>query len=697
MSFRTLAGMALLVCLTLSGTTPANAQALLDPATQPKFVNPLPIAGRIDMQAGGYLEIEARQVQQHLGLYDPLTGSPLMTTLWGYNGTYPGPTIVGRKNVSLDIRWTNGLVDENNVPLPHLLPVDTSIHWAMPENWPACGVPLVPHVHGGHNESASDGLPDAWFTPGFAQTGPGWVKEVLHYDNTQEAGTIWYHDHVLGMTRLNVYAGLAGFFLIRDDNEDELIANNYLPTGPYEIEMAVQDKMFTADGQLYYPAMPEDDDDADDPDPTHLPEMFGNVMLVNSKAWPVLDVEPRQYRFRIVNGCDSRFLQCFVSEQSGGPDRPALWKIGSDGGLLNAPVRVAQWVWGPGERVDMVFDFSDPALWGKTFILRNKGKSPFPNGEPVDPTSSGQIMAFRVVKPLDTGVYPLTSLPVKPETLRPVHGLIAPLVANAPTRKLILFEGEDDYGRINPKLGTFEGGQMSWDEPITENPMLNDTEVWEIYNTTADAHPIHLHLVAFQVVNRQSYRGDVDPLTGVISNLRLGNTKSPLMDERGWKDTVLMYPGEVTRIIAKFDREGLYVWHCHIVSHEDHEMMRPYFVGPINIPWPYPLGGIAVNMPANSAAGAKAALVIESVFPNPFNPSVTIRVGVKAAGNVNATIFDVVGHRVRELASRDFTAGSHELEWSGIDQSGSPVGSGVYFLRLHTNGYSTTKRLVLLR
>jgi spore coat protein A len=664
----------------------------LDPVSQPKFINPLPIAGRIDMTGGGYLEIEARQIQQQLGIYDPVTGVPLMTTVWGYNGSYPGPTLVARRDVPIDVRWTNGLVDAHGTPLPHLLPVDTSIHWAMPENWPACGVPLTTHVHGAHVESESDGLPDSWYTPGFTQTGPGWFKEVLHYDNTQEAATIWYHDHVLGMTRLNVYAGLAGFYLIRDENEDELVAGNFLPTGPYEIEMAFQDKMFTTEGALFYPAEPPD---ADDPAPSHLPEMFGNVMLVNAKAWPVLEVEPRQYRFRIVNGCDSRFLQCFLTDpaNSSGPV-PAIWKIGNDSGLLNLPVSMPRWLQGPGERVDMVFDFSNPAFWGRTFVLRNTAKTPYPSGDPVDPRTTGQIMAFRVVKPLDTSVYPVTALPKKPNNLRPMYGAITMPVANAPARKLILFEGTDEFGRIQPKLGTLDGGAMGWNDPITENPQLNSTEVWEIYNTTMDSHPIHLHLVSFLVLNRQAYRGDVDPATGKITNLRLGNIRSIPSDEKGWKDTVIMNPGEVTRIIATFDREGLYVWHCHIVSHEDNEMMRPYYVGAVLPPWPY--AAMAAVTPASSSR-ASSSLALESVYPNPFNPSVTVRFAVKAAGRVDATIYDVTGRAVRQLAHRAFTAGSHELRWNGETDTSGVASTGVYFLRIQSGGVATTRRLVLLK
>ncbi|HEU4364534.1 MAG TPA: multicopper oxidase, partial [Candidatus Krumholzibacteria bacterium] len=525
------------------------------------------------MTAGGYLQIEARQVQQHLGIYDPVTMDPLMTTVWGYAGSYPGPTLVVRRDVPLDVRWTNELTS-GGINLPHLLPVDQTLHWAEPAGYPESGVPLVTHVHGGHSESASDGLPDAWFTPGFALTGHGFVKETLHYDNDQEAGTIWYHDHALGITRLNVYAGLAGFYLIRDDNEDALVAANSLPTGPYEIEMAIQDRMFTADGQLYYPSEPEEDGQ---PDPSHLPEFFGDVILVNSVAWPILDVEPRQYRFRMLNGSDSRFYDMWLVEKTlgdalpvkGKPGLPTIHQIGSDTALLNAPVPVTSFLMGPGERLDMVFDFSNPALWGKTFLLRNGARSPFPKGDVVNPATNGQIMAFHVSKPLDTSEYPMTTLPAN---LRPLYGNVGMPVANTDPRKLVLFEGTDEYGRLMARLGTVDDGAIAWHDPVTENPMLNDTEVWEVYNETMDAHPIHLHLVSFRILDRQKFKADVDDETGKPSNIRLvGQRKAPGPEEEGWKDTAIMYPGEVTRVVATFDREGLYVWHCHILSHEDHE------------------------------------------------------------------------------------------------------------------------------
>jgi spore coat protein A len=299
-------------------------------------------------------------------------------------------------------------------------------------------------------------------------------------------------------------------------------------------------------------------------------------------VWPVLEVEPRQYRFRILNGSDSRFYDLFFS--SGQP----FHQIGTDTGLLAAPVMTNRVLIAPGERVDTVVDFSDPALAGQTIIMRNNARSPFPKGATVNPRTTGQIMAFRVTRPLDPA-YPRSNVnapAASPTPLRPLLGPIAPLTQTGATRQLLLFEGIDPMGRLIAQLGTATDGAMMWHDAtygITENPMLNDVEVWEIYNSTPDAHPIHLHLVSFQVLGRQKFSATQDPATGALTNIRLQGKqgKPALATEAGWKDTVIMYPGEVTRIIAKFDREGEYVWHCHILSHEDHEMMRPYFVGAI--------------------------------------------------------------------------------------------------------------------
>jgi len=535
----------------------------LNPMTQPRFVNPLPIPGVIDARLGGTFEVSIGQFPQALGLFDPMTGAPMMTPVWGYNGTYPGPTFVAMKDVPINVRWKNELMS-GGMPLPHLLPVDTTVHWADPAGWPASGVPVVTHLHGGHSEAASDGLPDDWFTPGFALTGFGWTKETYTYDNDQRAATLWYHDHALGITRLNVYAGLAGFYLLRDAEELALIDAGHLPTGPYEIGLAIQDRMFLPDGSLFLPANSEVEEG---PEPSVEPEFFGDFILVNGKAWPYLDVEPRQYRFRLLNGSDSRFYNLYLS--SGEP----FFQIGTDQGLLYAPVVVNRLTLGPGERADVVIDFSDPRLAGQTVILKNNARAPFPKGDTADPRTVGQIMAFRVVKPLDPN-YPLTPLPS-----HLLSGPIAPLVQTGPTRQLLLFEGEDEFGRLQPALGTTDDGMLMWDEPITEHVHLNDVEVWEVYNTTEDAHPIHIHLVSFQILSRQKFRATQDLMSGALTNIRvLGQPKPPEPNEVGWKDTAQMFPGEVTRVVARFDRPGKYVWHCHILSHEDHEMMRPYDV-----------------------------------------------------------------------------------------------------------------------
>jgi spore coat protein A len=384
-----------------------KAQSLLDPKTQPQFVNPLPVPSIIDARNGGTFTINISQFNQWLGLIDPISQQRLNTKVWGYNCSYPGPTIVAKKNVPISVFWQNKLVNENNQPLPHLLQIDRSIDWAFKNDpaWQSYGVPIVTHVHGGHTESASDGLPDNWYTPNFARKGPGFIKgdiEPYYYQNDQEAATIWYHDHALGVTRLNVYAGMAGYYLITDNNETDLQTANKIPSAPYDLGLAIQDRIFTTTGQLLYPSANEDEDD--EHAPGILPEVFGDFILVNGMTWPVLQVEPRQYRFRVLNGSDSRFYDLFLSSGQ------QIIQIGSDQGFLYAPFAMNQMLIAPGERKDIVLDFSDPALWGQTIILKNNAKTPYPRGSAPDPQTTGRIMAFRVEMPLNTN-YPLTVLP----------------------------------------------------------------------------------------------------------------------------------------------------------------------------------------------------------------------------------------------------------------------------------------------
>jgi spore coat protein A len=303
--------------------------------------------------------------------------------------------------------------------------------------------------------------------------------------------------------------------------------------------------------------------------------------------------------------------------------------------------------------------------------MKNNARGPYPKGDKPDMTNTGQIMAFRVNQPLNN-TFPLTTLA---STLRPP---IMPLIPNKPTRNLILFEGEDRYDRLIAMLGTTTLGALKWDDPITENPMLNDIEQWDIYNLTEDAHPIHLHLVAFQIVDRQRIKATFDEHTGVVSDVKiLGQPTPPPANEKGWKDTAIMLPGEVTRILAKFDKEGLYVWHCHILSHEDHEMMRPYYVGTI---------------PAQLRASVKdEAFDLQQNIPNPFADMTTIYFHLPAENNVNITLYDMTGREVKTILNSSKEKGLHS-----VDLINSDLPSGIYYYKLTADKKSLTKKLMII-
>lgn len=538
--------------------------SVLDPNTQQKFVNPLPIPAVITPSYGNHYDVSIEQFTHDAGLVDPVTGNSLMTTMWGYNGMFPGPTFQVNAYQPITVTWDNNL-RINGQNLPHILPVDETIHWARPTGYPGSGVPIVTHLHGGHTEASSDGYPDAWYTPSLGQTGSQYIKKTYTFDNTQESTLLWYHDHAVGITRLNVYAGLAGAYIVRDNWENSL----NLPQGSYEVPLIIGDKSFKTDGSLYYPSKSTD---PNHPDPTVLPEMYGDMILVNGKVWPVLDVEPRKYRFRVLNASDSRFYHVALS--NGMP----MTQIGSDGGFLDAPLALTDFLLAPAERYDLVIDFSDPAYWGQTIVMTNDANSPYPDGDPVDAPNAGKIMAFRVNKPLQGA-----DNSTVPQSLRP--GVLPTPPAPVRTRQLTLNEGMDNIGRLKPILGTVENGVLNWTDPITENPQINEPEIWEIINTTGDAHPIHLHQIFFQVLDHQAY--DVATFTSTGNIVRLGQ---PTVETKEFKDTYVVMPGEIARFAVNFDLPGLYVWHCHILSHEDFDMMRPMYIGdctqPTNTPTP---------------------------------------------------------------------------------------------------------------
>lgn len=665
----------LVVLLTLGLCLPLKAQngELLDPSSQTKYVNELPIPSVMEpeLQGGNFYKVSISQFKQHLGLFDE-HDAPLMTTVWGYNGLYPGPTIEAYKNEKIIVRWENNLIDEDGNLLEHILPIDPTVHQADP----ITGIPVVTHLHGGHTEAASDGHPQAWYTQNFEYTGKHFAKENYVYDNDQEATTLWYHDHALGITRLNVYAGLAGFYLLRDDFENSL----QLPSGAYEVPLVIQDRSFYANGELYYPSeLSHLEDPLEEPLPdniTVLPEMFGEFILVNGKVWPFLEVEPRKYRLRLLNGSDSRFYDLKLPGVN-------FYQIGSDGGLLNRPIKRSRLLIGPGERLDVIADFSNPELWGSTLIMKNTARSPFPFGTNPDPESTGQIMAFKVTKELNTEI---------PEYTIPDFIRSAPIVSlqnNSEVRKLVLFEGTDEYGRLKPMLGTASKGPLPFMEEITENPMTGDIEDWEIYNTTADAHPIHLHLVHFQVLNTQKFNTK-SFVPGDPSSIQLlGQPKAPSDENSGWKDTYIVQPGEVARLRALFDKEGLYVWHCHILSHEDYEMMRPFYVGEI------PDDIIAMYHESSEiiteADSETMQLNSFEISPNPMWNSAEIKFSFKKETYLAVIIYDFTG---RELA-RPFTGHAQANEILAITFDRQNLSDGAYICKIATiTGHSFEKLFI---
>lgn len=698
------------------------------------------------------------------------TGDPLFsinprkgTYVWGYaisDGKknfppfFPCHTIEVRRETLTKVDYKNELVPFKDSKcktlagplLQKFLTVDLSFQWANPLNYPQFGQgfdaynpvtypfgtgmpqgnpgfyngpqPMTVHLHGGQVPSYADGHPDSWFTPEEKITGPTYVSNKYKYPNNQQATTLWFHDHVLGETRLNVFAGLAGFYFIR--GEPETSVNPPLPRGNYEIEMDIADRQFDTYGQLFFPDGNPLEAGLNGPpgnpeiNPYAIPEFFGDVICVNGKSWPYLEVEPRRYRFRLLNGSNARMYALYLA--SGNPLRrvtePTIWQIGTDGGLLDIPVDINSFVpftynpsnlcppsdpnlgpvfktprlfFAPGERMDIIIDFAGHE--GEVLTLKNDSPAPFPSGgTQLDPNNEGLVLQFRVTKPLSSP--DLSFNPAAPgATLRngdqkivrfaTPEGELAPGVVPNLTRSLVLIEQEDpfssapvvvlcnntSYNGLNPYTNQPLPDSVPYNNGtlyVTEIPQVGATEIWEIVNLTPDAHPMHLHLVQFQILNRQVfYLGNiVPPFTcpdsyrdlynafwdkvfprppGVppgtiytygpplpyLSTPKLGGNpdvtpflSSPIIpcdpNEYGWKDTVKMYPSTVTRLVVRFAPQavplngvsagqnryvfdptstlgvkkdafgfpggGGYVWHCHIIDHEDNMMMRPLMI-----------------------------------------------------------------------------------------------------------------------
>ena len=500
-----------------------------------KFVDSLPLMKTIQPlrhdKNGDYYEVRMEEFTQKL--HRDLRP----TRLWGYNRQYPGPLFEVNRGEPIHVKWINDL------PYKHILPVDKSIHdlAELPE------VRTVTHLHGSETESTSDGHPEAWYTREYQETGPTFKQKVYTYPNHQRGANLWYHDHAMGLTRLNVYAGLAGMYIIRDHKDQAL----NIPKDEYDIPIIIQDRSFHRNGSLFYPDQPADPPE-DLPNPSITPFFLGDTIVVNGKVWPYLEVEPRKYRFRVLNGSNTRAYQLFLDS-----DQP-FYQIGSDGGLMQKTVKLERIAIEPAERMDLIIDFSK--FEGKNIILKNDLG---PDADPDDQTDD--IMQFRVTKRLtevDTTIIPghLSRIPsLKQNNITAI-------------RNLKLVGSTDEYGRPLLLLDN-----KSWMDPTTEKPRLGTTEIWSMINVTDFTHPMHIHLVQFQILDRRPFHLDLYNENGQIEYT--GPAIPPEPNERGWKDVVSAPSGQITRVIARFEPyTGDYVWHCHILEHEDYDMMRPFTV-----------------------------------------------------------------------------------------------------------------------
>jgi spore coat protein A len=542
--------------------------------------------GVLDMRAGGATELWMRDAEH--SFHSQLGPTNTFTyRAAGASQTYLGPVIIAQRGTPFALTVHNQLGAH-----PLAFAVDTEL--VPPGSDDATAPRTSTHLHGGNTRPGSDGGPEQVFSPDSSYT--------YHYDNTQDAAGLWYHDHALGITRLNVYAGLASGYLIRDtpgpsgtgiDTGD----GTHLPPPPYEVPLVIQDRMFNPDGSFAYPPNPELTDSDGTPRPW-APEFFGDVATVNGKCWPNLDVDRGKYRFRVFNGSNARFYNLkFLA----GGNALTFSQIGTDGGLLDTPAKLNKLVLGPGERADLVVDFAGlPA--GSKVVLGNNAPTPYPDG-PVSAKQGGvplrEIMQFTVQS--RAGYTAPLPAQLRDEPMTRLAGF-----STAASRQMALVEVLNTAGI--PIMALLNNRPFHSTD-ITE--VEGDTlEEWELINTTVDAHPIHLHFTQFQVLNRQRFdvgkylaaTGYVDPGTGLVTPgqggsvpvtpFLIGHPTGAPANERGWKDTVVSMPGEVTRIRVPFGAgaaggaplaigssfKGEYVWHCHILEHEDNDMMQRFVI-----------------------------------------------------------------------------------------------------------------------
>lgn len=529
------------------------------------------------------------------------------TELWTYDGSVPGPTIEVRRGQQVQVEWVNDVPAGASPPVTAVTapdPDDDIPPDQIPQNQPGRSggavnevLPRVPpwlvvHLHGGRVQAVYDGWTENAILPG--------QSLHFHYANDQRAAMLWYHDHAMGITRFNVYAGLAGLYVIRDDEEDAL----GLPSGPYEISLLLQDRNFDVDaaGRLTGRLLHKVEDST--------MEFFGPFTAVNGTVWPYDEVEPRQYRLRLVNGANARTFRLVLLDETGRPVPEAVAQIGTDGGLLGEPVPLPRdgLVLAPGERADLIVDFR--AYRGRRLTLVNTAGAPFDGAAPAQPPGTPDpanrladtdVMQFRV------GSEAVDDPFVLPAKLsRSYRRLTAERIPAGARRRIVALVEEGGMLTLR-ELAAGRAGEAAPDQPhlaVTDETGattpyrivsrgFEDTvnwfvaygamEVWQFLNLTEDTHPMHVHLVQFQAIARDRYNTQgFDPA--------LGGTTAPVAfeahgaldaNETGWKDTVRVNPGELLTIAATFDGyTGRYMYHCHVLEHEDHDMMRPFIVMP---------------------------------------------------------------------------------------------------------------------
>jgi spore coat protein A len=600
---------------------------LLDSSAIPKFVNqldhppPVFVPTNVTDSSGNLIRqeytVKASEFNQQMLPTVDSNGNPTgfgQTTVLVYEGkamnaitgenlgdvaSTPGCTFEAIQGIPVQVKWVNNLVDNTGKPLSYRLPVDPTLHWANPKNMPMdisamevptfppgypeaqTLIPIVTHLHGGETPSASDGNPDAWWTadgkhgPAYNTAEPTDANAAVYvYPNEQPPTALWYHDHALGLTRLNVLSGLAGFYLIRNSSDP---VEGLLPKGEFEMPLCIQDRSFLTDGSLFYPTVGSNSE----VHPYWRDSFLGNTVVVNGKVWPNMNVKRGQYRLRLLDGSNSRFYQ--ISFSNGMP----FTLIGTDGGYTKSPVELTSVLIAPAQRIDILVDFSNiPA--GEKIVMENFGGT----GD-----ATGQIIQFTVAD--ETGF----TAKALPSNLNPtLAGNFPTLPAPLKQRILTLV---DVPGQNGSEALLLDG--QKWAAPVSETPTLGSTEDWILVNPTMEAHPIHVHLVQFQLVQRQTFdvvaysaewsrlNGDPPFTHSTINVVSLdayltGEPSGPSPSEQAWVDTIIVYSGEAVKIRMRWTQQNGspfmfdatagpgYVWHCHLLEHEDNEMMRPYIV-----------------------------------------------------------------------------------------------------------------------